>query len=81
MRSDDIKKGLQRAPHRSLLKALGITDEEMNKPFVGIVNSFNELVPGHTNLREIVEAVKKEFLWLEVYHLSFQPLVYAMELQ
>lgn len=59
MRSDDIKKGLQRAPHRSLLKALGITDEEMNKPFVGIVNSFNELVPGHTNLREIVEAIKK----------------------
>lgn len=59
MRSDDIKKGLQRAPHRSLLKALGITDEEMNKPFVGVVNSFNELVPGHTHLREIVEAVKK----------------------
>ncbi|SKA87816.1 dihydroxyacid dehydratase [Caloramator quimbayensis] len=59
MRSDDVKSGLSRAPHRSLLKALGLTDDEINKPFIGVVNSFNELVPGHTNLREIAEAVKK----------------------
>lgn len=59
MRSDNIKKGLSRAPHRSLLKALGLTDAEIQKPFIGIVNSFNELVPGHVELNGIAEAVKK----------------------
>ena len=58
MRSDKVKKGLERAPHRSLFKALGFTDEELKKPFIGIANSFNEIVPGHIHLRQIVEAVK-----------------------
>lgn len=58
MRSDSIKKGLQRAPHRSLLRACGVTDEEMNKPFIGVANSFTDIVPGHIHLNEISNAVK-----------------------
>lgn len=58
MRSDQIKKGVERAPNRSLLYALGLTEEEMNRPLVGVVNSYNEIVPGHMNLDKIVEAVK-----------------------
>lgn len=53
-----MKEGLEKAPHRSLLKALGLTDEEINRPLVGIVNSFNEVVPGHMHLNQISEAVK-----------------------
>ncbi len=58
MNSDAVKKGVDRAPHRSLFKALGLTDREIEKPLVGVVNSFNELVPGHMHLRQITEAVK-----------------------
>ncbi len=58
MRSDAVKKGLERAPHRSLLKAAGFTDEELSRPLIGIANSFNEIIPGHVHLRQIVEAVK-----------------------
>ncbi|MFC2024919.1 dihydroxy-acid dehydratase [Chloroflexota bacterium] len=58
MKSDAIKKGLERAPHRSLLYALGCTPAEMDKPFIGIINSFSEIVPGHIHLRGIAEAVK-----------------------
>ncbi len=58
MKSDAVKKGVQQAPHRSLLNALGLTKEEMDKPLVGIVSSYNEIVPGHMNLDKIVEAVK-----------------------
>jgi len=58
MRSDLMKKGLEKAPHRSLMKAVGLTDEEIARPLVGIANSWNEIVPGHTHLRDIVEAVK-----------------------
>jgi len=58
MRSDRIKKGVERAPHRSLLYALGLTDEELSRPIVGIVNSHNEIVPGHMHLNQITEAVK-----------------------
>lgn len=58
MRSDQMKKGLERAPHRSLFKAMGYTDEELNRPIIGVVNSFNELIPGHIHLRQIVDAVK-----------------------
>jgi len=58
VRSDEIKRGVLRAPHRSLLRALGVSDTEMERPFVGIANSFNEVVPGHMHLRGIVEAVK-----------------------
>ncbi|MCL2368527.1 MAG: dihydroxy-acid dehydratase, partial [Oscillospiraceae bacterium] len=58
MRSDQIKTGVERAPHRSLLYALGLTDEELSRPLVGIVNSHNEIVPGHMHLDKITEAVK-----------------------
>ena len=58
MKSDVIKKGVERAPHRSLLYALGCTPAEMDKPFIGIINSFSEIVPGHMHLNEIAEAVK-----------------------
>ena len=58
MRSDEIKRGVARAPHRSLLRALGISDAEMERPFIGIANSFSEVVPGHMHLRSVVEAVK-----------------------
>ena len=58
MKSDVVKKGLERAPHRSLLYALGCTRSDMDKPFIGIINSFSEIVPGHIHLRGIAEAVK-----------------------
>ncbi|KJS17891.1 MAG: dihydroxy-acid dehydratase [Peptococcaceae bacterium BRH_c4b] len=58
MRSDAIKKGLDKAPHRSLLKALGFVDQELECPMIGVVNSFNEIVPGHMHLNEITAAVK-----------------------
>ncbi|MCI9123683.1 MAG: dihydroxy-acid dehydratase [Eubacterium sp.] len=58
MKSDNVKSGMQQAPHRSLFHALGFTEEEMKKPMVGIVSSYNEIVPGHMNLDKIVEAVK-----------------------
>ncbi|MGQ9513801.1 MAG: dihydroxy-acid dehydratase [Thermoproteota archaeon] len=58
MRSDTIKKGLERTPHRALLKADGLTDDEIDSPFVGIANSWNEIVPGHIHLRMVAEAVK-----------------------
>ena len=58
MNSDNIKKGIERAPNRSLLYALGLTDEEISRPIVGIVSSHNEIVPGHMNLDKIEEAVK-----------------------
>lgn len=58
MRSDNVTKGVQQAPHRSLMNALGMTEEEKNRPLIGIVNSYNEIVPGHMNLDKITEAVK-----------------------
>jgi dihydroxy-acid dehydratase len=58
MRSDVVKQGIERAPHRSLLRALGCTDQEMEQPFVGVINSFNEAIPGHSGLRQIADAVK-----------------------
>ena len=59
MRSDAVKKGMQQAPHRSLFNALGYTEEELDRPLVGIVSSYNEIVPGHMNLDKIVAAVKQ----------------------
>ncbi len=58
MKSDAVKKGIERAPHRSLLRAVGMTDYEMEQPFIGIVNSFTEVIPGHVHLRTIADAVK-----------------------
>ena len=59
MKSDNVKKGVQQAPHRFLFNALGMTKEEMERPLVGIVSSHNEIVPGHMNLDKIVNAVKQ----------------------
>lgn len=58
MKSDNVKKGMQQAPHRSLFNALGFTKEELDRPLVGVVSSYNEIVPGHMNLDKITEAVK-----------------------
>ena len=58
MRSENVTKGVQQAPHRSLFNALGYTEEERNRPLIGIVSSYNEIVPGHMNLDKITEAVK-----------------------
>ncbi len=58
MNSDFIKQGVERAPNRSLLYALGLTDEELNRPLIGVVSSYNEIVPGHMNLDKIADAVK-----------------------
>jgi dihydroxy-acid dehydratase len=58
MKSDILKHGIERAPHRALLRAVGCTEEELEQPFIGIVNSFSEIVPGHIHLRTIAEAVK-----------------------
>jgi dihydroxy-acid dehydratase len=58
MRSDAVKKGFERAPHRSLFYATGLTSEELNRPLIGVVNSFNEIVPGHVHLNRISQAVK-----------------------
>jgi len=58
MRSDIIKKGFEKAPHRSLLRACGLTDEDFNKPFIGIANSYIDIIPGHVHLREFAQIVK-----------------------
>ena len=58
MKSDIVKKGIERAPHRSLFKAMGYTDEEINRPLIGVANSKNEIIPGHIHLDKIAEAVK-----------------------
>jgi dihydroxy-acid dehydratase len=58
MRSDVTKKGIERAPHRSLMRALGLTSREIEQPIVGIVNSFNEIIPGHIHLKAVAEAAK-----------------------
>ena len=58
MKSDMVKKGIERAPHRALFKSMGYTDEEMRRPLVGIANSANSIIPGHIHLGKITEAVK-----------------------
>ncbi|MTI80807.1 MAG: dihydroxy-acid dehydratase [Firmicutes bacterium] len=58
MRSDAMKKGLEKAPHRSLFKALGLVDDEINRPLIGVVNSQNDIVPGHLDLDKVADAVK-----------------------
>ncbi|MCS7253970.1 MAG: dihydroxy-acid dehydratase [Armatimonadota bacterium] len=59
MRSEEIKSGVDRAPHRGLLRACGLKDEDFEKPFIGVANSYTDVVPGHVHLREIAEAVKQ----------------------
>ena len=72
MRSDTVKKGIQQAPHRSLFNALGLTEEELQKPLIGVVSSYNEIVPGHMNLDKIVEAVKLGVAMLSRWVLQWQ---------
>ena len=60
MRSDAITKGLERAPHRSLLKAMGYTNEEISRPLIGVGHAHNEIIPGHIHLDKIAEAEKAE---------------------
>ena len=62
MRSEEVKSGVSRAPHRSLLKALGLNEAQIGRPFIGVVNSFNEVVPGHSELNRIARAVKDGIL-------------------
>ena len=62
MRSDEMKRGIERAPHRALLKALGLTDKDIAKPFIGVANSFTTIVPGHIHLKNIAESVKAGIL-------------------
>lgn len=62
MKSNTVKKGVEKSPHRSLMKANGLTDEEINKPLIGVVNTFNEIVPGHKLLRDVAESVKAGIL-------------------
>jgi len=57
-RSSQVTQGIERAPHRSLLRALGCTDKEISQPFIGVINSYNEIIPGHTHLKQIADAVK-----------------------
>ena len=59
MRSDVVKKGIERAPHRSLLHAVGCSPDDWDKPFIGVINSFNEIVPGHVHLQSVARAVKE----------------------
>ena len=58
MRSDEVKKGFQRAPHRALLHACGLSDADINKPFIGVANSFCQIVPGHVHLDQVARTVK-----------------------
>ncbi|HEY3273821.1 MAG TPA: dihydroxy-acid dehydratase [Methanocella sp.] len=59
MRSDTVKKGVERTPHRALLKAVGVTDADMGRPFIGIANAWNDIVPGHKHLRELAEQIRQ----------------------
>ncbi len=58
MRSNLMKQGLEKYPHRSLLKAMGLTDREIDQPIIGVANSFNEFIPGHIHLDKITQAAK-----------------------
>lgn len=78
MNSDAIKTGPSRAPHRSLLKAGGLTDEQIRRPLIGIVNSFNEIVPGHVHLMQIARAVKDGVLASAERRWSLTPSVSVM---
>ena len=80
MRSDTVTKGMQQAPHRSLFNALGMTQEELDRPLIGIVSSYNEIVPGHMNLDKIHRLLKWELLWQEEHRSWFLRLQSVTEL-
>ena len=60
MNSDQIKKGSEHAPHRSLLRAVGVKTDDFKKPFIGVCNSFTEIIPGHVHLNKVADFIKKE---------------------
>ena len=68
MRSENVTKGVQQAPHRSLMNALGMTEEERNRPLIGIVSSYNEIVPGHMNLDKLRKPSNWAWPWREDSH-------------
>ena len=70
MRSDAIKKGPKKLPHRTLLKALGLTDAEIERPLIGVVSAKNDIIPGHMHLGLISQAVKTEYVLPAVHLLS-----------
>ena len=70
MRKENVVDGVQNAPHRSLFHALGLTEEEQKRPLIGIVSSYNEIVPGHMNIDKIVDAVKPVLRW-QAAHLLY----------
>ena len=80
MRSDVIKKGYQRAPHRSLLRATGLKDSDFNKPFIGVANSYIDIIPGHFYLNKYAEIIKDEIRKAGACHLSLIPLAWMMGL-
>lgn len=80
MISDNARSGMQQAPARSLFNALGFTAEELKKPMVGIVSSYNEIVPGHMNIDKIVNAVKLGVAEAVAYRLYFRQSRYVMVL-
>ena len=77
MRSDTVKKGIQQAPHRSLFNALGLTEEELDRPLIGVVSSYNEIVPGHMNLDKITNLA---WQWPEEHQSWFLLLLSVMVL-
>ena len=77
MPKENVVDGVKNAPHRSLFHALGLTEEEQAKPLIGIVSSYNEIVPGHMNLDKIVEAVKLGVPWPAVHPSSSLPSPFA----
>ena len=77
MRSDEIKQGTEKAPHRALLKVLGLQIDDMAKPFIGVANSYTNIVPGHIHLRVLGEAVKEGILPQAAYLSSSTPSPYA----
>jgi len=81
MKSDNAKKGVERAPHRSLFYAMGYTDEELDRPLVGVCCAKNEIIPGHIELDRIAQAVKDGIRMAAELLLNFLLLVFAMVLQ
>ncbi|HIQ31440.1 MAG TPA: dihydroxy-acid dehydratase, partial [Aquifex aeolicus] len=60
LRSDIVRKGIERAPHRALLRACGLSEDDLEKPLIGIANSYIDIIPGHVHLREFVQPIKDE---------------------
>ena len=80
MISDSVKRGFERAPHRALLKACGLTDADMDKPFIAIAGSYIDIVPGHVHLQEVAELVE-EAISNHAYTCLYKPLDMAAVLQ